>query len=198
LGTFDHFFFYLVLDNVKSLFKVERQKRVLEKLAISQIHLEPKCYSMVVISDCLGDEIEIFGTNTNVFSEFMFYSLYFSPFTEEQFRSVIHGLLYQHYNTDDTNERMVTIRDSLSTIYNDFFLAVHNELKHDTVNINEYSYFYLMLIEPYLEPALEHMKNPALFKSRLEGRYLNTTKFRKFLALMCQNIYLHVPSKDDL
>ena len=35
LGPLDHFFFHLVLDNVKSLFKIERQKKILEKLAIA-------------------------------------------------------------------------------------------------------------------------------------------------------------------
>ena len=34
LGALDSIFFYLVLDNVKSLFKIERQKKVIEKLAI--------------------------------------------------------------------------------------------------------------------------------------------------------------------
>jgi hypothetical protein len=57
LGPFEHFFFYLVLDNVKSLFKIERQKKILEKLAINQVHLEPRCFSMVVINDSLVQEV---------------------------------------------------------------------------------------------------------------------------------------------
>lgn len=34
LGQLENFFFYLVLDNVKALFKIERSKKTLEKLAI--------------------------------------------------------------------------------------------------------------------------------------------------------------------
>ena len=29
LGPLENFFFYLILDNVKSLFKIERQKKIL-------------------------------------------------------------------------------------------------------------------------------------------------------------------------
>jgi len=35
LGPFNDFFFYLVLDNVKTLFKIEKDKKVIEKLAIT-------------------------------------------------------------------------------------------------------------------------------------------------------------------
>lgn len=36
LGSLENIFFYLVLDNVKALFKIERQKKLIEKLAICQ------------------------------------------------------------------------------------------------------------------------------------------------------------------
>lgn len=39
LGALENIFFYLVLDNVKALFKIERQKKVIEKLAICQTHI---------------------------------------------------------------------------------------------------------------------------------------------------------------
>ena len=39
LGSLENIFFYLVLDNVKALFKIERQKKVMEKLAICQAHV---------------------------------------------------------------------------------------------------------------------------------------------------------------
>ena len=51
LGPFEQFFFYVVLDNVKALFKIERQKKILEKLAITQVHLNPRCFSMIVVND---------------------------------------------------------------------------------------------------------------------------------------------------
>ena len=34
MGQLENIFFYLVLDNAKTLFKIERQKKVIEKLAI--------------------------------------------------------------------------------------------------------------------------------------------------------------------
>jgi hypothetical protein len=33
-GALDNFFFYIILDNVKALFKIEKAKKVMEKLAI--------------------------------------------------------------------------------------------------------------------------------------------------------------------
>ena len=60
--------FYIVLDNVKSLLKIERQKKVLEKLAITQSLVNsPTLYSICVINDSLTDEIQVFKENTNVF-----------------------------------------------------------------------------------------------------------------------------------
>jgi len=35
LGPLRNFYFYLILDNVKTLFKIEREKKVIEKLAIT-------------------------------------------------------------------------------------------------------------------------------------------------------------------
>jgi hypothetical protein len=35
LAALDQFYFYVVLDNVKSILKIEKQKRILEKLAIT-------------------------------------------------------------------------------------------------------------------------------------------------------------------
>lgn len=97
LGPFEHFFFYLVLDNVKSLFKIERQKKILEKLAINQVHLEPRCFSMIVINDSLVQEVQVFKEHTNVFDEYMFFNFFFSPMSETQLRRVIFDLLTQHY-----------------------------------------------------------------------------------------------------
>lgn len=93
LGPFEHFFFYLILDNVKTLLKVERQKKVLEKLAINQVNLSPRCFSIIVINDSLVQEVAIFGSNTNVFDEYLFFYFYFSPMTEPQLRRIMHDLL---------------------------------------------------------------------------------------------------------
>ena len=78
-GALDSIFFYLILDNVKALFKIEKTKKVMEKLAICQTHIQPTCYSMIVINDALVKEVEVFGTSTNVFDEYMFSPFYFKP-----------------------------------------------------------------------------------------------------------------------
>lgn len=42
-----------MLDNVKSLFKLERAKKIIEKLSIVQTHLQKSIFSIVVINDAL-------------------------------------------------------------------------------------------------------------------------------------------------
>jgi len=71
---------------------------------------------------------------------------------------------------------------------------------NDTVNINEYSYFFLMLIGQYMQPAIDVWTDQVLFADKIKnrGKYLMTEQYRKLIALMCQNIYLHAPSKEDL
>ena len=70
-----------MLDNVKALFKIERNKKVLEKLAICQARIQPSFFSIIVVNDALVKEIDVFGTHTNVFCEYMFNTFYFSPMT---------------------------------------------------------------------------------------------------------------------
>ena len=61
-------FFYVVLDNVKSVLKIEKQKKIVEKLCITQSLINaPSLFSVMVINDSLCDEIQIFKENTNVF-----------------------------------------------------------------------------------------------------------------------------------
>ena len=46
-----------MLDNVKNLFKIEKEKKVIEKLAITQSKIQPTTFSIVVINDALVQEI---------------------------------------------------------------------------------------------------------------------------------------------
>ncbi len=48
-----YMYFYLVLDNVKQLLLKEKQKKVLEKLAITSSLVQPSCFSLIVINDAL-------------------------------------------------------------------------------------------------------------------------------------------------
>lgn len=76
--------FYIVLDNIKSLLKIERQKKVIEKLSITQSLINsPTLFSICVLNDSLTDEIQVFKENTNVFQEYMFTSYYFAPMNDE-------------------------------------------------------------------------------------------------------------------
>lgn len=51
-----------------------------------------------------------------------------------------------------------------------------------------------------MQPALEVGHDPALLNEKIKfrGKYLCTEQFRKLITLMCQNIYLHAPTKEDL
>lgn len=55
-------------------------------------------------------------------------------------------------------------------MFNDFFNNVHSLVSNDTVNVNEYSYFFLMLIEQYMQPAVEKLPNIAEFDHCVKER----------------------------
>ena len=67
---------------MKSLFKIERSKKVLEKLAICQSLSQPSVFSIIVINDALVQEIQVFKEQTNVFDEYMFTPFFFKPMCE--------------------------------------------------------------------------------------------------------------------
>lgn len=129
---------------------------MLEKLAINQVNLSPKCFSIIVINDSLVQEVAIFGSNTNVFDEYLFYYFYFSAMKEPQLRRVMRDLLEQHYQNETAYEELKArkILESLPVVFNDFFNIVFSVIQNDTVNVNEFSYFFLMLIEQYMAPAV--------------------------------------------
>ena len=117
----DKFFFYLILDNVKALFKIERQKKVIEKLAICQTHLNPTCFSIVVINDALVQEIQVFKEQTNVFDEYMFSSFYFSPLTKQHLHEIMKNTLCEMRTVDQDTDEAEIDRKYLETVFNDFF-----------------------------------------------------------------------------
>jgi hypothetical protein len=47
------------------------------------------------------------------------------------------------------------IQRNLSRVYDSYFSIINSQLCNYTVNVNEYSYFFLFLIEHYMEPALK-------------------------------------------
>lgn len=83
-------FFYVVLDNVKSLLKIERSKKIIEKLSITQSLINsPSLFSIMVINDSLTDEIQVFNEHTNVFHEYMYASFYFNPTENDQLYAIL-------------------------------------------------------------------------------------------------------------
>ena len=128
MGPLDpkNFFFYLVLDNVKALFKIERQKKVIEKLAICQTHLQPTCFSIVVINDALVQEIQVFKEQTNVFDEYMFSSFYFSPLTRQHLQEIMKCTLTEMRLTDQETEEADIDQHYIDIVFNDFFGMIYN------------------------------------------------------------------------
>ena len=55
-----NFYAYIVLDNVKTLFKMERSKRPLQKLCCMQKQTMKQSFSMLVVHDALVKDIDIF------------------------------------------------------------------------------------------------------------------------------------------
>ena len=98
-GALERPYFYLILDNVKALFKIERYKKVIEKLAICQSRAS--CFSIIVINDALVKEMEVFHTSTNVFSEYMFTIYYFSPMTRPMTERMMHQTLSEMFLSDE-------------------------------------------------------------------------------------------------
>lgn len=74
-----NFYFYLVLDNISGILKIERQKKILEKLCILQSLITPACLSILVINDSTVNEILVFKEYTNIFEEFMFFNFFLKP-----------------------------------------------------------------------------------------------------------------------
>ena len=89
-----------MLDNVKALFKIERQKKVIEKLSIARAHVLPSCFSIIVVNDALVKEMEVFGTDTNCFDEYIFSPFYFSPMSRLQIERLMVDTLREMYLSD--------------------------------------------------------------------------------------------------
>ena len=97
LAGLDQFYFYVVLDNVKSILKIEKQKRILEKLAITQSLTQPSSFSIVVVNDALVQEIQVFKEHTNVFDEFRFDSFYFTPTSRKMLHTILLRVLVDKF-----------------------------------------------------------------------------------------------------
>lgn len=142
-----------MLDNVKALFKQERLKKTLEKLAIAQSMLQPTCFSIVVINDAIVSEMDVFSENPNTFEEYIFTSFFFKPMPESSLKVVILNLLLERFCMDNKRPEKWIDDMHLTTVFPDFFNLLHNELKQFTVSINEYMYLFQFLYPLYMQPA---------------------------------------------
>jgi hypothetical protein len=117
----------------------------------------------------------------------MFFNFFFSPMSEVQLKRVINDLLTQHYlsdledNPDDIAAQKIL--KALPIVFQDFFNPIYQQVANDTVNMNEFSYFFLMLFGQYMKPAIDVMHDEALFKKRIaeRGKYLNTENYRRIV-----------------
>ena len=180
----DNFFFYLVLDNVKSLFKIERQKKVIEKLAICQTHLNPTCFSIVVINDALVQEIQVFKEQTNVFDEYMFSSFYFSPLTRQHLYNIMKLTLTEMRITDQQTQESEIDEKYLTTVFPDFFSMIYNQLSQYSVSIKEYAYMCLFLYPHYMEKV--YIENRKIKELELQRKQLGSQEQDKLTAAKLQ------------
>jgi len=95
-----NFYFYIVLDNVKTLFKVEKAKLTLQKLSIIQAQCSPPVFSTIVINDALVQDMHVFKENPNTFDESNFAHFIFSPLSEDKVKNTIRGILMCKYIED--------------------------------------------------------------------------------------------------
>ena len=214
LGQLENIFFYLVLDNVKALFKLERQKKVMEKLAICQASIQPTCFSILVINDALCKEIDVFFQHTNAFAEYMFSPFYFSPMPREQIERLMCETLKEMYLCDESKANFPVDALYLETVFPDFFSMLHQTVSVYTVTVNEYAYLCLFLYPHYMERVYqEHAKlrRPGMSKEqnaqvhdqvadlvKNRGLRLSTKTFRALLQECLSNLYIHSTSKEDI
>ncbi len=125
-------FFYIVLDNIAQILKMEKQKKMLEKLCILQSLTSPACLSILVINDSPVNEILVFKEYTNIFEEFMFFTFYLKPMNETQLKRIMNEVLSEYYPEDPYLEKL----------YDNFFNVIHTLLENYTTNINEYAYIF--------------------------------------------------------
>jgi len=201
-----------VLDNVKALFKLERQKKVIEKLAICQTHVQPTCFSIIVVNDALVQEITVFKEQTNVFDEYMFSPFYFSPMSRPQVERLMIDTLREMYLSDIDRSNYAVDRKYLDTVFPDFFHLLYQTVSNYTVTVNEYAYLCIFLYPHYMEAVYqEHAKlvtvgeeHIALIEAQVEelvkkrGLKLGNKTFRGLLQECLSNLYIHATSKEDI
>ena len=106
-----------MLDNIKSLLKIEKQKKVIEKLSVMQSLIDsPSLFSICVINDSLTDEIQVFKENTNVWQEYMFTSFFFEQMNEQQLKIILFESMSQAYGGQCK---------FLLKVWDNYFLVLH-------------------------------------------------------------------------
>lgn len=212
LGALDNIYFYLILDNVKAILKIERQKKIIEKLSISQSLVEPTCYSIILINDALQRDIDVFGKETNVFGEYGFFFFYFSPMSEDQVKRLMLETLKEMFMSDESRPNFAIDSKYLEFVFTDFFNLVYNQASTYTVTVNEFAYLCIFLYPNYMEPVYHASGLLATSESNTREEIIkkidqivakrgNTLGHRTFRGLMAEclsNLYIHSTSKEDI
>lgn len=123
----------------------------MEKLAICQTHIQPTCYSMIVINDALVKEVEVFGTSTNVFDEYMFSPFYFKPMGQIQIERLMLETLHEMFLTNRMLANFKIDSKYLNEVFPDFFNLLYQTVSHFTATVNEYAYLCIFLYPHYME-----------------------------------------------
>ena len=204
MAGLDDFYFYLVLDNVKHILKIERQKRILEKLAIAQSLCQQQCFSILVINDALVQEIQVFKEHTNVFDEYMFSSFFFKPSPEAMLRRLMRTALVEEFVLGGQENAALTVltRKFLNDeVFADYFNVIHTQLRLYTTSVNEYMYFVTCLWPEYMAPAVETYKAAGgVIDTATEqivqfrGNKLCTKPWKGLRDEMLRNLYIHATS----
>ena len=151
LGSLEKPFFYIVLDNCKQLFKIERQKKILEKLSICQANLVPQVFSIVLINDCMMPFDSFPHEGTNIFSEFHYSVFHFEPMQRAQIERLMLDMLREMYTTDENLPNYGIDSHYLETVFPDFFSLLYQMVSTFTVTVNEYAYLCNFLYPYYME-----------------------------------------------
>lgn len=172
MGNFN-LFFYLVLDNIAGILKIERTKKILEKLCIIQSLVTPACFAMLAINDSLVNEILVFKDYTNIFEEFMFFTFYLKPMSDTHLKNIIFEYLTSkielEYEGGGRKKEELLAEDmaNLVSFYDHFFMIVNTKIKTYTHNINEYYYIFSFMLPEYIAPVKNNPEKKEFYLKNL-------------------------------
>ena len=103
--------------------------------------------------------MEVFGTDTNCFDEYIFSPFYFTPMSRSQIERLMIDTLREMYLCDISSPNYRVDIKCLDTVFPDFFALLFQTVSNYTVTVNEYAYLCIFLYPHYMEAVYqEHNK----------------------------------------